>query len=138
MSTYYYPQVSTDGYRWNMLQRCLYEVGLEPIGSGDVGTQTYLEFSRDLTAAEKTKLDTLMSDNPTFPPSGGGGFIIKDIYENFTQFKVDAKLPNLQLYYTQSQAGGAVNQVHLWNPVVLTNANKNNINQAYLALKVTV
>jgi hypothetical protein len=125
-----------------MLQRCVNEVGIEPTNTGDEFNGnimvTFLEFTRDLTATEKTKLDTLMANNPTFPPTGGGGYIIKDIWENFAQFKLDAQIPTLQLYYTQSTTGGATDQVYLYNPTALTTAQKNRIKTAYTNLVITV
>lgn len=136
-TTYWYPQVS-GGYRWNMLQRCVYQVGLEPINTGDANGQTYLTFSRALTTTEKANLDALMADNPTFPPSTGVGLIIKDIYENWASFKADTQLPNLQLFYSQSTSGGAVDQIYLWNPTALTTAQKNRVKTAYSNLFVTV
>lgn len=137
MSAYYYPLV-VGGYRWNILQRCTSEVGVTPNDISDLGDQTVMGFARDLTTVEKTKLDTLMADQPSFPPKGGGGFIIKDIWENFAKFKTDANLPNLQLYYSQSTGTGTVDQVYLWNPAPLTNSNKNNIKTAFNNLIVTV
>jgi hypothetical protein len=137
MFTYYYPQVQ-GGYRWNLLQRCLHEVGIEPMGISDVGEQTVIQFSRELTALEKTKLDTLMADNPTFPPSTGVGLIIKDIWENFEAFKADCQLPGLRIFYTAAQPGGAIDQIYLWHPTTLNTQQKNRVKTAYSNLFITV
>lgn len=131
--TYTYPLV-TGGYRWNMLKRCLYEVGLEPINSGDAGEQTYLTFERELTAAEKTALDTLMADNPTYPPTAGvsAQFLVDDIWEKFLQFRTACGLPNLKLYYTESVPGsGKIDSIVLQHPTPLTNTQKTSVRDAY-------
>jgi hypothetical protein len=131
--TYYYPIVTT-GYRWNLLKRCFYEVGMEPTVVCDIGEQTALTFARELSEAEKGKLDTLMADNPQLPPTKGVAvqFTIEDIWEKFTQFRVAAGLPNLKLYYAESVPGsGNVDTIVLQHPTALTNTQKNNVKTAY-------
>jgi hypothetical protein len=129
--TYYYPIV-TGGYRWNMLRRCLLQVGLEPIAIGDAGEQTYLTFSRELTQGEQSNLDTLMADNPTFPPSTGVRVLIRDLWEEWDQFKVACGLPNLQIFYHESTTGsGKVDRIQLWHPTPLTQAQKDTVRNTY-------
>lgn len=129
--TYYYPKVQ-GGYRWNMLKRCLWEVGIEPIATSDIGEQTVLTFSRELTVAEKTALDTLMADNPTLPPSTGVRVTIRDLWEDFEGFKVACGLPNLKIFFVENVSGsGAVDRIQLWHPTPLTNTEKNRVKTAY-------
>jgi hypothetical protein len=128
---YYYPKVS-GGYRWNMLKRCLWEVGIEPIGSGDIGEQTCLTFDRELTTTEKTKLDNLMADNPTFPPSSGVTVVIRDLWEEFEGFKTACGLPDLRIFFVEATTGsGIVNRIKLWHPTPLTATQKTNVKTAY-------
>lgn len=117
---YDYQQVS-GGYRWNMLQRIFNEVGIEPIGSGDVDDRTVLTFSRPLTDTEKQKLDTLMASNPTFPPSTGGTiFVVRDVWNQKTLIE-DAMGATYKLYYSESVIGsGDIDQVELHFDQVLT------------------
>jgi hypothetical protein len=134
---YQYQQVQ-GGYRWNMLQRCLNEVGVEPIGSGDIQIDgnmvTYLEFSRDLTDTEKTALDTLMASNPTLPPTGTARVKIKDIYERLPDFIAASGL-NIKLYYSESTLGsGKVDTIELHTASPLTSTQKNKIQTAFAGL----
>jgi hypothetical protein len=68
MTTYKYPQI-TEGHRFIMMQRCLYEIGIEPTVITDFKTETSLGFIRDLTPEEKTLLDSLMAGEPSFYPA---------------------------------------------------------------------
>jgi len=79
--TYRFEQVS-GGFRYNLLKRCLHEVGIEPIGCHDEGEETVVIFDRELTEYENKKLQFLMKDNPTFPPKRSNHiFRIVDIGE---------------------------------------------------------
>src|SRR3990167_1360155 len=70
---YKYPQIDRSvGYAWNAIQRIEQEVGIKPDAIGDSSGFTFVNFSRELTAQEKTALDTLMAANPTLPPTSGG------------------------------------------------------------------
>lgn len=128
---YNYPKITT-GYRWNLLKRCLWEIGIEPASIGDMGEQTFLQFSRDLTAQEKTLLDTIMSGDPQNPPSTGVRMIVRDMWEDLEVLKTACGLPNLRLFYTESVPGsGKVDRVCLWHPTALTNTQKNAVKTAY-------
>lgn len=131
--TYYYPQVS-GGYRWNMLQRIFNAIGLEPIGSGDIGNQTYLDFSRELTAAEKTQVDTIMANNPTFPPTNPGTtYVIRDVWNQKAFFESQLGFP-YKIYYSESVPGsGNVDQIEL-HFGTLTNTQKNKVSSEYSKL----
>lgn len=137
MTTYPYPKVSS-GYRWNLLKRCLNEVGLEPTCVSDVNEETWLEFSRSLTTIEKTALDTLMAGDPQNPPTTGVKIVIKDIWEDgFEKFITAAALPNLRLYYSESIPGsGKIDRITLWHPTALTNTEKNRIKTAFTSLYI--
>jgi hypothetical protein len=129
--TYSYTQVS-GGYRWNMMRRCLLEVGIEPISIADSDGQTHLTFSRELTTEEVANLTTLMADNPTFPPSTGVRVLIRDLWEEWDAFKVACGLPDLQIFYHESTTGsGKVDRIQLWHPTPLSTAQKNAVQTAY-------
>jgi hypothetical protein len=134
---YQYPQVQ-GGYRWNMIQRCKNEVGIEPISSGDFQLdgvwQTYLEFSRDLTEVEKGKLDVLMTSNPTYPPSGTKRFSLDDIWEKLQSFNTAAGT-SFKLYYNESTPGsGIIDTLELHASAPLTTAQKNKAKTAFTSL----
>jgi hypothetical protein len=74
------------GYRYNLLKRCLHEVGIEPLGCGDVAGKTVLNFARNLTALEQEKLCNLMDNRPTYPPVSETVFKILDIGEFLDYF----------------------------------------------------
>jgi hypothetical protein len=130
--TYFYPQV-VGGYRWNMLQRCLNEVGIEPIDSGDTSGQTYLAFSRELTLTEKIALDLLMLSNPTFPPANTGKttYEIKDIWETRQQFSVavgGGVALEFFIYYTESVPGsGSFDRIQLHFKKALSASERNKV-----------
>jgi hypothetical protein len=128
---YDYPPVS-GGYRWNMLQRILNVIGIEPIGSGDVSDRTVLEFSRELTPQEKAQLDALMADNPTLPPTPAGSrFVIRDVWNQKTLIEQQMGFP-YKVYYSESVPGsGNVDQVELHFAQTLTTAQRNSIISAY-------
>lgn len=133
MAQYNYPKV-TNGFRWNLLQRCLHEIGMEP-GVGDMGDDTFIVFPRELTAAEKTILDNIMANDPQNPPPTGVRVNIKDIFETFNELKATVNLPNLRIYCTEAVPGsGQVNRITLWHPAPLTNTQKNAIKTAYANL----
>lgn len=123
-----------------MLQRIKNEVGIEPIGSGDVGDsqgnwRTYLDFSRDLTIAEKALLDVVMVSNPTFPPTNSLTVLkIQDIFEKLAQFNTATGL-NLKLYCSESVPGsGVIDQIELHSSVLLTLQQKNKVVSEYAKL----
>jgi hypothetical protein len=131
---YYYPLV-VGGYRWNILMRCLHEVGIEPSGISDMNDQTVIQFSRALTTTEKAALDVLMNSNPSYPPTTGVGVTVIDIWEDFDGFKAACNLPNLKLYYTESVVGsGKIDRLYLWHPTSLTNGQRNALKTAYTNL----
>src|SRR4051812_17149218 len=101
MFRYWYPQVSTSGYRWNMLARISYAIGIEPQGSGDVGGQTYLEFVRELTSAEQATVVAIMADNPTYPPTTISTVgTIRDVWSQKAYFQQQIGL-TYDLYYDE-------------------------------------
>lgn len=125
---YSYPLVLT-GFRWNLLKRCLYEIGIEPIGISDVGKETVLTFSRKLTLLEKDKLDTLMDNDPQNPPSYGTHLYVVDIQENLSIY------PGLRLFFTESiKNSRSFDRLCFWHPDKLTQEQKDRIKQAYFNL----
>lgn len=128
---YEYPKV-TGGYRWVLLQRCYYDVGMEPVNVCDIGDKTMVSFSRELTTTEKAALDTLMADNPQHPPSGGVSVQIRDLWEERVGFIAATGLPNLRIFYKEAVAGsGVVNRIVLWHPTPLTTTQKTAVRDAY-------
>jgi hypothetical protein len=128
---YFYPEV-TGGYRWNMLQRILNKIGIEPVVTGDVGGETYVEFTRDLTPAEKTQVDQIMADNPTLPPNPTGSrFVIRDVWNQKDSIATAMGFP-YQVYYSESVPGsGNVDQVELHFSQTLTTTQRNKIVSEY-------
>jgi len=110
---YFYEQVK-GGYRWNMLQRILNTIGIEPIGSGDVGGKTYLEFEKELTKEQKIVVDEIMADNPTYPPKPKGSvYIVRDLWNDRDAIGQEMGCP-YEVYYSESELGsGNINQVEL-------------------------
>jgi hypothetical protein len=131
---YTYPKV-TGGFRWNALKRCLNEIGIEPISMCDVEGTTFLQFDRKLTAEEKSGLDALMQDDPQYPKKGHTVLKIVDIWEQFDEFKKNAGLPDLRLYYSETVEGsGLVDQIELQHPTPLSSEQIEQIKQAYISL----
>lgn len=142
MAQYNFPKITT-GYRWNLLKRCLWEIGVEPICIGDDSQGTYLQFDRNLTLAEEATLNTIMSGDPQNPPSTGVRLSIKDLWggtnagENFEAFKIACNLPNLRIFYIESTPGsGVVDRICLWHPTALTNTQKNAIKTQFANLYI--
>jgi hypothetical protein len=128
-----YPQIDrSKGYAWNMLQRILNTIGIEPIASGDVAGQTYLEFSRDLTEAEKAQVNSIMATNPTLPPVPVGSvFTIRDVWNQKDTIASAMGFP-YKVYYSESIPGsGNVDQIELHFPSTLTTTQKNKIISEY-------
>lgn len=138
--TYQYPQV-TSGYRWNILQRCINEVGVEPTNLSDISISdvwyTVVEFSRELTAQEKSNLDTLMVSNPGYPPTEPANTVyqILDIWETRGEFST--KLGNLQfnIYYNESVPGvSGFDRIQLHFKKALGSAEKNKVKDEHSKL----
>lgn len=131
---YIFPQV-VGGYRWNLLKRCLHEVGIEPSCVSDVGEKTIVQFDRALSDAEVEALDALMNDNPTYPPSNSGTVLtVDDIWEQFSAFKQNAGV-DLKMYFSEKDPGsGNINQIELHSTEVLTQEQKDSIKTAYANL----
>jgi hypothetical protein len=132
-NVYWYTQVS-GGYRWNMLQRIFNAIGIEPIGSGDVSGQTYLQFSRALTDLERVSVDAIMADNPTFPPvNAGTTYVIRDVWNQKSLFETNLGF-SYKIYYSESVPGsGNVDQIEL-HFGALTNTQKNKVASEYAKL----
>jgi hypothetical protein len=139
MFDYQYPQV-TSGYRWNILERVKNEVGIEPINLSDVSISdvwyTVVSFDRELTAEEKTKLDTTMADNPGFPPTEPTNTVynLKDIYE--TRLEFSTVLGNLPffIYYNESTPGAGFDRIQLHFKKGLSQAEKNKVKDEFSKL----
>lgn len=132
---YYYPKITSGGYRWNLLKKCLWEIGIEPIGISDVGEQTILEFSRELTQEEKSLLNDIMANDPQNPPSYGERLFVKDIQEDISDIKNETGLTKLRLFFTESVKGsGNVDRLCFWHPTPLTQVQKNKLRTAYTNL----
>jgi hypothetical protein len=129
MTEYKYPQINrSQGYAWNALQRIEETVGLRPTAIGDSSGQTFVNFSRELTAPEKALLDALMADNPTLPPNlVGSKFIIKDIFNQKSTISTAMGF-TYRVYYSESVLGsGIVDQVEIHFSSVLTTTQRNKI-----------
>src|SRR3990172_3646540 len=131
---YRYAQVS-GGYRWNLMERCRNEVGVNPIMAGDVAGVTVVAFDRELTITEKAKLDALMNNNPTFPPNfPGSKFIIRDVWNQKATIQAAMGFP-YTVYYSESTPGsGVVDQIELHFASILTAAQRNKIVSEYSKL----
>ena len=135
MHRYWYPRVSSGGYRWNMLAR-IYNAIREPVGSGgDVDGRTYLEFPRELTTAEQAAVAAIMADNPTFPPkTSNSKGSVRDVWAQKTYFEEKIGLP-CDLYYSESVVGsGNVDQIELHFKKTLTTTEKNKVKTEYANL----
>lgn len=130
---YKYAQVNrSQGYAWNLMERCRNEVGVNPTMAGDSGGFTVVNFSRELTVEEKAKLDTLMADNPTLPPnSGGSKFVIRDVFNQKSSIQTAMGFP-YKVYYSESIPGsGSVDQIELHFSSTLTTTQRNKIISEY-------
>lgn len=148
MATYIYsPSLSIahpDCYRWNLVQRIKAEVSTTITSISDIGEETWIEFSQSLTAAQKTTLDTIMaSADPCAPPTTGNIVVtVKDLWggedgANFEAYKVACGLPNMRLFYKESDPvnkPGIVDLIVIWNPAPLTTAQKNTMKNEYAKL----
>lgn len=127
--------IVTSGYRWNLLKRCQYEVGLEPTCISDVGEQTVIAFERELTAQELSALSALMEDSPQNPPNGMEQILIKDLDSCFEQLKADSGLLDLQYYFVESQPGsGVFDRIALCHEGPLAEEQKLAVKNAYFNL----
>ena len=126
---YYYTEIGNVGYRWNMLQRIKVALGFEPVSTGDTGGFTVLIFSRDLTEQEKTLLDGVMADNPTYPPvTTNTVYQLKDIWETREEFSTKIGTLPFNIYYTESVLGSNVfDRIELHFKKVLGAAEKNKV-----------
>jgi hypothetical protein len=130
---YKYPQIDrTQGYAWNAMQRIEQEVGLRPTAMGDSAGFTFVNFSRELTAQEKTILDTLMASNPTLPPTTvNSKFVIRDVWSQKSFIETQMGLP-YKVFYSQSVLGsGVVDQIEIQFDKVLTTQERNKIISEY-------
>ena len=132
MNEYKYNQIDrTVGYAFNAMERIEQSVGLRPNAIGDSSGQTFVNFSRELTAGEKTILDTLMASNPTLPPTATCRVKIGDMWNKLAQFNTSSGA-NFKLYYSQSVPGsGNVDTLELHTDAPLTNQQKTKVQDAY-------
>jgi len=133
---YKYPQIDrTQGYAWNAMQRIEQEVGIKPDAMGDSAGFTFVNFSRELTAQEKTLLDSLMASNPTLPPTTGGTrFVIRDIWSQKSFIETQMGFP-YKVFYSQSAPGsGVVDQIEIVFDSTLTTQQRNKILTEYSKL----
>lgn len=131
--TYNYSKIS-EGYRWNAMQRIRQEVGIEPESMSDAGEETIVGFNRELSIAEKEKLDALMSDDPQLPPKDSQTvLIIDDLYECFAEF--ERIVPGLRLFYTQSEKySNETSQIELHHRDKLSEDQVKAIKEKYISL----
>lgn len=133
---YKYTQIDrTVGYAWNIRQRCLNELGISPTGSGDSSGFTFINFATELTAGQKTALDTLMASNPTQPPvPTGSAFVIRDVWSQKGLIETAMGFP-YRVYYSESVLGsGIVDQIELHFSSTLTTTQRNKIVSEYAKL----
>jgi hypothetical protein len=137
--TYTYPNFT--GYHWNAEQRCTNEVGVTPLYSEQpviYGVRNLsLHFDRELTPAEKTKLDTLMASNPGYPPTEAANtvYTLKDIWETRNEFStVLGNLPFF-IYYNESNPGvSGFDRIQLHFKKGLSQAEKNKVKDEHSKL----
>lgn len=148
MATYTYsPSLSTahpDCYRWNLVQRIKAEVSTTVTSVSDIGEETWIEFSTTLTQTQKTALDAIMaSADPCGPPATGNVVVtVKDLWggedgANFEAYKIACGLPNMRLFYEESDPvnkPGITDLIVLWNPTALTNTQKNTLKNEFAKL----
>jgi len=138
MHAYKFNQI-TGGYRYNIFERCLLEVGIFPDSIYDIYENeryvTYIQFNRELTELELNALTTLMNNNPQFPPTSNNTvFYIKDIVASFAQFEADFGI-GLKLYYSETITGsGIIDRLELHASKVLTAQEKNKLRGLYSGL----
>jgi len=133
---YKYPQIDrTVGYAWNAMERIEQTVGLRPQMVGDTGGFTVVQFSRELTPAEKTLLDALMASNPTLPPTPiGTRFVVRDVWTQKSFIETQMGFP-YKVYYSQSTPGsGVVDQIEMHFDQTLTTQQRNKIISTYANL----
>lgn len=133
---YKYPPIDrTVGYAWNAVQRIEQEVGIKPDAIGDSSGSTFVNFSRELTAPEKTLLDALMASNPTLPPTNTNTkFVIRDVWSQKSFIETAMGLP-YKVFYSQSVPGsGIVDQIEIQFGKVLTTQERNKIISEYAKL----
>lgn len=136
--TYTYNHI-VGGYRWNILQRIIVTIGIEPLGIGDTmvgeSMKTFVQFSTALSPANKSTLDTIMADNPQYPPSTSNTIgLITDIWNERAAFQTAIGL-TYTIYYDESVRGsGNVNQIKLHFNKSLTNTEKNKVKSEYAKL----
>lgn len=138
MFTYIYPSFS--GFSANCWYRIRNEVGFDPISSSfaelDGQLKTYLVFDREVTGAQKTSLDNLMTfGNPGYPPDTNRKFNIGDLNEKLAKFNADAGV-NFAIYYDQTVRSetGVFDQLCLYVSGNLTTNQKNRVKNTYAAL----
>lgn len=132
---YKYQQLNrSTGYAWNAMQRIEQEVGLKPTAMGDSGGFTFVNFSRELTAQEKTALDALMASNPLLPPTTGGTkFVIRDVWNQKALIETQMGFP-YKVFYSSSQGNDVIDQVELHFDQNLTTPQRNRIISEYAKL----
>ncbi len=118
-----------------MLQRIAHAVGLEPVGtsdcqSGSVEWETCISFSRELTEAEKLALDSVMTDNPSFPPDSPTRFVIQDVWNKRESIGQAIGIP-YRIFYSQSVPGGEVDHVEMHFDRDLTEQEKLKVIEEY-------
>lgn len=101
MVQYSYPKIMT-GYRWNFLQRCKYELGIDKVGIGDMGEEeTVISFDEELTDEQKAILDNIMDNDPQNPNPEWDSVEIVDL-------EYAAKDMGLMIFYVESVKGSGV------------------------------
>jgi hypothetical protein len=134
---YEYAGVTGSGFRWNMLQRIEYEVGVVPEScwdsGGDVGLRTYVQFTAALTVPQKAALDLLMAGTPMQPPiPAGTRFKVKDLWERRLELQT-ALGRTIRIFYSESTPGsGVFDEIELHiDGTALTNAQKNTLKNTF-------
>lgn len=120
-----------------MLQRIAHAVGLEPVGTSDCQSgdewETCLTFERELTDEERAALDSVMADNPTFPPPSPTRFVVRDVWNQREAIAEAIGVP-YRIFYSQSVPDGEVDQVELHFERALSDAEKQSVCNAYSRL----
>lgn len=129
-SKYSYPKVQ-NGYRWNLLKRCLYEIGIEPTCIGDMGDTTFLQFGRELLPNEKKILDSIMNNDPQNPNPSWDMVVVKDLEAVIEEVRKETGLMLMPFYIESEKGSGIYNRIAFCYQDKLTQEQRTIIKKAY-------
>lgn len=130
---YFFPQVTT-GYRWNLLKRCLYEMGVEPLSICDMNDQTVLEFHDELDAFQKDALEEIMKTDPQNANPEWDFVELLDIEAVIDMFREQTGIFVMPFYAESEKGSGVFDRIRLCVKGKLTDAQKLMLYTAYCNL----